>query len=75
MMLSANGDPLTVLDGDGRVAGLFTLELVERLLAEEAAGMPGPTAGRGRGRACLAGRSALMALATLTRASPRRGNR
>ena len=32
IMLSANGEPLTVVDGDGRVEGLFTLTLVERLL-------------------------------------------
>jgi osmoprotectant transport system ATP-binding protein len=35
-LLSANGEPLTVVDGDGRVEGLLTLALVERLLSEEA---------------------------------------
>jgi osmoprotectant transport system ATP-binding protein len=36
MMLSENGGPLTVMDDDGGVAGLFTLALVEQLLTEEA---------------------------------------
>jgi osmoprotectant transport system ATP-binding protein len=40
MMLSANGEPLTVVDDDGRVAGVFTLTLVEQLLSEEAATPP-----------------------------------
>jgi osmoprotectant transport system ATP-binding protein len=35
IMLSANGDPLTVVDDDGHVEGLFTLTLVERLLADD----------------------------------------
>jgi CBS domain-containing protein len=34
-MLSANGEPLTVVDDDGHVEGLFTLTLVERLLADD----------------------------------------
>jgi osmoprotectant transport system ATP-binding protein len=36
-MLTAGGQPLTVLDADGQVAGLMTLEVVERLLSDEAA--------------------------------------
>jgi osmoprotectant transport system ATP-binding protein len=36
-LLIAGGEPLTVIDGDGEVEGLLTLELVERLLADEAA--------------------------------------
>jgi osmoprotectant transport system ATP-binding protein len=49
IMLSANGEPLTVVDDDGRVEGLFTLTLVERLLADDnaepyAAGDPAPAA-------------------------------
>ncbi|MEA2200426.1 MAG: osmoprotectant transport system ATP-binding protein [Solirubrobacteraceae bacterium] len=35
IMLSANGEPLTVVDDDGHVEGLFTLTLVERLLADD----------------------------------------
>jgi osmoprotectant transport system ATP-binding protein len=42
IMLSANGDPLTVVDRDGNVRGLFTLKLVEQLLSEDAAGAPAP---------------------------------
>jgi osmoprotectant transport system ATP-binding protein len=37
MILTANGEPLAVIDGDDRVQGLLTLTLIERLLAEEAA--------------------------------------
>jgi osmoprotectant transport system ATP-binding protein len=41
MILTANGAPLAVVDGDGkgdeRVQGLLTLGLIERLLADEAA--------------------------------------
>jgi osmoprotectant transport system ATP-binding protein len=37
MILTANGEPLAVTDGDDRVQGLLTLSLIERLLAEEAA--------------------------------------
>jgi osmoprotectant transport system ATP-binding protein len=37
MLLIANGEPLTVVDGDGQVEGLLTLEVVKRLLSEEAA--------------------------------------
>ncbi|HWX51703.1 MAG TPA: ABC transporter ATP-binding protein [Solirubrobacteraceae bacterium] len=40
LMLTANGEPLTVLDGEGRVEGLLTLGLVEQLLSDEAAGAP-----------------------------------
>jgi osmoprotectant transport system ATP-binding protein len=36
LMLSANGRPLAVLDGDGHVQGLMTLELVEQLLSDDA---------------------------------------
>jgi osmoprotectant transport system ATP-binding protein len=38
IMLSANGQPLTVVDDDGRVEGLFTLTLVEQLLSDDVAG-------------------------------------
>ncbi len=37
-LLSSDGRPLTVVDGDGRVEGLLTLTVVERLLSDEAAG-------------------------------------
>jgi osmoprotectant transport system ATP-binding protein len=37
LMLTAGGRPLTVLDGDGHVAGLMTLEVIEKLLSDEAA--------------------------------------
>jgi osmoprotectant transport system ATP-binding protein len=40
LMLTANGEPLTVTDGEGRVEGVLTLGLVEQLLSEEAAGAP-----------------------------------
>jgi osmoprotectant transport system ATP-binding protein len=38
IMLSANGEPLTVVGDDGHVEGLFTLTLVEQLLSDDAAG-------------------------------------
>jgi osmoprotectant transport system ATP-binding protein len=37
LMLIGGGQPLTVVDGDGRVQGLMTLEVVEMLLSDEAA--------------------------------------
>jgi osmoprotectant transport system ATP-binding protein len=37
MLLGARGEPLTVIDGGGRVEGLMTLELVEQLLSGEGA--------------------------------------
>jgi osmoprotectant transport system ATP-binding protein len=37
IVLSANGEPLTVVDDDGRVRGLFTLTLAQRLLSDDAA--------------------------------------
>lgn len=46
-LLSAGGEPLTVIDGDGRVEGLVTLTLVEQLLSEEAAGGTAATNGEG----------------------------
>jgi osmoprotectant transport system ATP-binding protein len=36
LMLTAGGEPLTVVDADGRVEGLMTLKLVETLLSGEA---------------------------------------
>jgi osmoprotectant transport system ATP-binding protein len=36
MILTANGAPLTVVDGDERVRGVLTLALIERLLSDEA---------------------------------------
>jgi osmoprotectant transport system ATP-binding protein len=39
-LLSAGGQPLTVVDGDGRVEGLLTLGLVEQMLSDEAGGQP-----------------------------------
>ncbi len=36
LMLTAGGRPLAVVDGDGRVEGLMTLEVVEKLLSDEA---------------------------------------
>ena len=40
LMLSAGGEPLTVVNGEGDVQGLLTLGLVEKLLSEEAAAAP-----------------------------------
>jgi osmoprotectant transport system ATP-binding protein len=40
LMLSAGGEPLTVVNGEGHVQGLLTLGLVEKLLSEEAAASP-----------------------------------
>jgi osmoprotectant transport system ATP-binding protein len=40
VMLTAGGRPLTVVDGEGRVEGLLTLGLVEKLLCDEAAAAP-----------------------------------
>ncbi|MCW3069121.1 MAG: transporter related [Solirubrobacterales bacterium] len=40
LLLSANGEPLTVVADDGHVEGLLTLTLVERLLSDEAADGP-----------------------------------
>jgi hypothetical protein len=37
MILTANGEPLTVIDGEDQVKGLLTLALIEQLLADEAA--------------------------------------
>jgi osmoprotectant transport system ATP-binding protein len=37
LLLTAGGEPLTVVDAGGRVEGLMTLELVEKLLSDEAA--------------------------------------
>jgi osmoprotectant transport system ATP-binding protein len=36
LMLVGGGQPLTVVDGEGRVQGLMTLEVVEKLLVDEA---------------------------------------
>jgi osmoprotectant transport system ATP-binding protein len=36
LMLTANGEPITVVDGNGRVEGLLTLAVIEHLLSEEA---------------------------------------
>jgi osmoprotectant transport system ATP-binding protein len=41
VLLSANGEPLTVIDADGGVEGLVTLGLVEQLLSEESAAPAG----------------------------------
>jgi osmoprotectant transport system ATP-binding protein len=43
LMLTANGEPAAVLDGDGRVEGLVTLETIERLLSDEAGAAPHQT--------------------------------
>jgi osmoprotectant transport system ATP-binding protein len=48
-LLSAGGQPLTVIDGEGRVEGLVTLTLVEQLLSEEAAGGAAGADGGGAG--------------------------
>jgi osmoprotectant transport system ATP-binding protein len=42
LMLTANGEPVRVLDGEGRVEGLVTLAVVEHLLSEEAAAPAAP---------------------------------
>jgi osmoprotectant transport system ATP-binding protein len=38
MLLTADGRPLTVVDGEGRVEGVLTLSLLERLITEGQAG-------------------------------------
>jgi osmoprotectant transport system ATP-binding protein len=43
LMLTAGGEHLTVIDGDGQVEGLVTLKLVEQLLSTEAADGSGPS--------------------------------
>jgi osmoprotectant transport system ATP-binding protein len=45
MLLTFGGEPLTVVDGDGRVEGLLTLTLVEQLLSGEAAEVGGQADG------------------------------
>jgi osmoprotectant transport system ATP-binding protein len=54
MILTANGAPLAVVDGDGaggeRVQGLLTLGLIERLLADEAAEPSHTTTGAREGQ-------------------------
>jgi osmoprotectant transport system ATP-binding protein len=40
LMLTANGEPVKVLDGEGNVEGLLTLAVVEQLLSQEAAAAP-----------------------------------
>jgi osmoprotectant transport system ATP-binding protein len=40
LMLTANGEPVSVVDGEGHVEGLLTLALIEQLLHDEAAGVP-----------------------------------
>ncbi len=42
LLLTAHGDPLAVVDGDDRVAGLVTLSHLERLIAEDVDGEPQP---------------------------------
>jgi osmoprotectant transport system ATP-binding protein len=42
LMLTANGEPVTVLDPEGHVEGLLTLTHVEHLLSREAAEPPAP---------------------------------
>jgi osmoprotectant transport system ATP-binding protein len=44
LMLTANGEPLRVVDGEGRVEGILTIALVEQLLADEAVGAGAPPA-------------------------------
>jgi osmoprotectant transport system ATP-binding protein len=38
IVLSSDGEPLTVVDDEGHVEGLFTLALAQRLLSDDAAG-------------------------------------
>jgi osmoprotectant transport system ATP-binding protein len=38
LILTAGGEPLAVIDGDGQLRGLLTLGLIEQLLTDEAAG-------------------------------------
>ncbi|HEX4189062.1 MAG TPA: ABC transporter ATP-binding protein [Solirubrobacteraceae bacterium] len=40
LMLTAKGEPVAVLDGDGGVEGLVTLQAIEQLLSDEAATPP-----------------------------------
>ena len=46
LLLSENGSPLAVTDGNGGVVGLLTLEAVERLLSDGAAANPAPEGSR-----------------------------
>jgi osmoprotectant transport system ATP-binding protein len=45
VLLSAGGKPVAVLDAEQRVLGLVTIELLERLLSEEASGAGGQRPG------------------------------
>jgi osmoprotectant transport system ATP-binding protein len=54
LILTAGGEPLTVVDAQGRVHGLVTLALIEQLLSDEAAGN-GAAAPAARATAASAG--------------------
>ncbi len=49
MILTANGKPLAVVDGEDRVQGLLTLSLIEQLLSDEAAANGGAAGNGGPG--------------------------
>ncbi|MCW3027264.1 MAG: transporter related [Solirubrobacterales bacterium] len=47
LMLTADGEPASVLDDEGNVEGLLTLALIEQMLSDEAAEAPHAGAGAG----------------------------
>jgi osmoprotectant transport system ATP-binding protein len=57
LILTAGGEPVTVVDAQGRVHGLVTLALIEQLLSDEAAGngAGARTAGAGTGAGAATG--------------------
>jgi osmoprotectant transport system ATP-binding protein len=63
LILTAGGEPVTVVDAQGRVHGLVTLALIEQLLSDEAAGNGAGGDGARTGRADARGASAATAAA------------
>jgi osmoprotectant transport system ATP-binding protein len=63
LILTARGEPVTVVDAQGRVHGLVTLALIEQLLSDEAAGNGTGGDGARTGRADARGASAATAAA------------
>jgi osmoprotectant transport system ATP-binding protein len=63
LILTARGEPVTVVDAQGRVHGLVTLALIEQLLSDEAAGNGAGGDGASTGRADARGASAEPAAA------------
>jgi len=63
LILTARGEPVTVVDAQGRVHGLVTLALIEQLLSDEAAGNGAGGDGARTGRADARGAGAATAAA------------